>query len=95
MAYRAEEGDKYIVQTKEQADHSFQYTVAAACIDGRLMPEQYRPERIISANVQTLLHKVTVRSDPGLTRRYPEECVDENHGEHEKWSQMINRIEGL
>jgi 2-methylcitrate dehydratase len=69
-----EEGDKYTVKTKEQADHSLQYVTAVACLDGRVMPEQYLPERIVADDVQKLLRKVTVRSDPEFTRRFPEEC---------------------
>ena len=69
-----EEGDKYTVKTKEQADHSLQYVTAVACIDGRVTPEQYLPERIRAEDVQTLLRKVTVRSDAEITRRFPEEC---------------------
>ena len=32
--------------TKEEADHSLPYMVAVALLDGQVMPEQYRPERI-------------------------------------------------
>ena len=69
-----EEGDKYIVETKEQADHSLQYMVAAAFIDGRLTPEQYAPQRILAADVQTLLRKIVVRSNADFTRRFPDEA---------------------
>ena len=40
-----EEGDKTIVSTKEQADHSLPYMFAVAILDGRVMPEQYEQER--------------------------------------------------
>ncbi|MGD8867186.1 MAG: MmgE/PrpD family protein, partial [Gemmatimonadales bacterium] len=36
-----EEGDKSTVQTKEEADHSLPYMVAAALLDGDVMPAQY------------------------------------------------------
>ncbi|NIR52965.1 MAG: MmgE/PrpD family protein, partial [Phycisphaerae bacterium] len=35
-----EEGDKTIVRTKEEADHSLQYMTAVALLDGQVMPEQ-------------------------------------------------------
>ncbi len=35
-----EEGDKTVVRTKEQADHSLPYLVAVAILDGQVMPEQ-------------------------------------------------------
>ncbi len=57
-----EEGNKNIVRTKEEADHSLPYLVAVAILDGQVMPEQYRPVRIQSQDVQTLLRKVTVQA---------------------------------
>lgn len=68
-----EEGDKTIVQTKEEADHSLQYMVAAALLDGTVMPEQYRPERIKSEDIQSLLQKVTVRPNAEYSDRFPDE----------------------
>ncbi len=56
-----EEGDKTIVRTKVEADHSLQYMVAVALLDDQVLPEQYRPERIQSQDVQTLLRNVVVR----------------------------------
>lgn len=68
-----DEGDKTIVRTKEQADHSLQYMVAAALCDGELLPAQYAAQRILASDVQSLLHRVTVRPDPGFSARFPEE----------------------
>src|SRR5213595_1258333 len=55
-----EEGDKRIVRTKEEADHSLPYMLAAALIDGQVQPEQYAPERIVARDVQDLLRAVTI-----------------------------------
>ena len=41
-----EEGDKTAVHTKEEADHSLQYMVAVALLDGQVLPAQYEPDRI-------------------------------------------------
>lgn len=68
-----EEGDKTIVRTKEEADHSLPYMVAVAILDGQVMPEQYAPERILREDVQALLRKVVVRPRDELSRRFPEE----------------------
>jgi len=68
-----DEGDKTAVSTKEEADHSLPYVVAAALLDGRLMPEQYEPERIARADVQALLRRVRVRPDESLSARFPAE----------------------
>lgn len=67
------EGDKTIVRTKEEADHSLQYMVAAAALDGRVLPETYRPERIAAQDVQSLLRRVEVVPDPGMSARFPAE----------------------
>lgn len=68
-----EEGDKTIIRTKEEADHSLQYMAAAALLDGGLMPEQYSALRIESSDVQKLLQRITVRPDGDFSRRFPEE----------------------
>ena len=68
-----EEGDKTTVSTKEQADHSLPYVLAVAILDGQVMPEQYAPERIQRADVQTLLRKVSVLPRKLLSERFPGE----------------------
>jgi len=68
-----EEGDKTLVQTKEEADHSLPYLIAVALLDGQVMPGQYRPERILSRDVQALLPKVTARPSEEYSRRFPDE----------------------
>jgi 2-methylcitrate dehydratase len=68
-----EEGDKSIVSTKEQADHSLPYVLAVALIDGQVMPEQYKPERIRREDVQILLRKISVEPRPSFSKRFPKE----------------------
>jgi 2-methylcitrate dehydratase len=68
-----EEGNKNIVRTKEEADHSLPYLVAVAILDGQVMPEQYRPVRIQSQDAQALLRKVTVKPSADYSRRFPDE----------------------
>jgi 2-methylcitrate dehydratase len=68
-----EEGDKHRVSSKEEADHSLPYLLAAALLDGQVLPEQYLPERIAADDVQHLLRRVAVRPDPELSRRFPAE----------------------
>lgn len=67
-----EEGDKRIVRTKEEADHSLPYMLAVALLDGELQPEQYAPERIVAADVQDLLRKVTITPDAEFSARFPQ-----------------------
>lgn len=53
-------GDRQLVETKEQGDHSLFYVVAAALLDGDVYPDQFEPERIERNDVQELLKKITV-----------------------------------
>jgi 2-methylcitrate dehydratase len=46
-----EEGDKTVVRTKEQADHSLPYVLAVALLDGQVMPQQYELERIVRPDI--------------------------------------------
>jgi 2-methylcitrate dehydratase len=66
-----EEGDKTMVCTKEEADHSLHYMVAVAILDGQVMPEQYKPERIQREDVQNLLKKIHVRPDAAFSELFP------------------------
>lgn len=68
-----EEGDKTIVRTKEEADHSLHYMVAAALLDGQVLPAQYEAERIVRDDVQSLLRKVLVRPSEEFSRGFPDE----------------------
>jgi 2-methylcitrate dehydratase len=68
-----EEGDKTLVRTKEEADHSLPYLVAVALLDGQVMPEQYQPDRIRSQDVQSLLRRVTIKPSADYSERFPDE----------------------
>lgn len=66
-----EEGDKTLVRNKEEADHSLNYMMAVALLDGQVLPAQYEPERIIREDVQSLLRKVGIRPREEYSRRFP------------------------
>ena len=66
-----EEGDKKQVETKEQADHSLPYLIAAALLDGKVMPEQYAAGRIGRSDVQRLLRKVFVTPNAEYSAQFP------------------------
>lgn len=68
-----EEGDKTIVRVKEEADHSLQYMVSAALLDGQVMPAQYEPERIEADDIQSLLQKVKVSPRQEYSDCFPDE----------------------
>jgi 2-methylcitrate dehydratase len=60
-----------VIRTKKWADHSLPYLLAAALLDGDVMPAQFAPDRIVSSDVQTLLKKVSVRPNHEYTDQYP------------------------
>jgi len=68
-----EEGDKTIVRTKEEADHSLQYMVSAALLDGQVMPAQYEQQRIEADDIQSLLQKIEVSPKQEFSNRFPAE----------------------
>ena len=68
-----EEGAKTEVRTKEEADHSLNYIVAVALLDGQVMPEQYLPDRIARGDVQSLMRRITIRPRDDYSRRFPDE----------------------
>ncbi|MEO7006090.1 MAG: MmgE/PrpD family protein [Terrimesophilobacter sp.] len=68
-----EEGDKHSIRTKEEADHSLPYLLAAALLDGEVNPAQFAPERIVADDIQRLLAVVNVAPDDGFSTRFPAE----------------------
>ncbi len=68
-----EEGSKYGVKTKEEADHSLQYIVSAAILDGNVLPSAYAAERILRPDIQALHRKVVVRPKKEYSDRFPNE----------------------
>src|SRR5690625_1041519 len=70
-----EEGGKKNIGTKEEADHSLPYMMAAMILDGNVLPAQYEPERIQSEDIQTLLQKVEVKEKKEYSDRFPREMV--------------------
>lgn len=70
-----EEGDKKTIRYKEEADHSLPYMLAAAYLDGQVMPDQYEADRITSDDIQNLLQKVDVEEVEEYSERFPEEMA--------------------
>ena len=68
-----EEGDKTLVFSKEDADHSLPYLIAVALLDHAVMPAQFASRRLQRADVQSLLCRVSVRGLPDFSAHFPEE----------------------
>ncbi|MGO1184078.1 MAG: MmgE/PrpD family protein [Micrococcaceae bacterium] len=67
-----EEGDKRSIRTKEEADHSLPWMVAAALLDGEVTPDQYTPERIVAEDVQTLMGRIAIEENPDFSAQFPD-----------------------
>jgi len=57
--------------TKESADHSMYYYVAAAAIDRDLGPRQFELSRINSGDIRHLIEKISIEWDPSLDSQWP------------------------
>jgi 2-methylcitrate dehydratase len=62
---------KYDPQTKETADHSLPYVIAAAIADRQVTPLQFTPEKIGDPLIREQLKKVVVVADPEIEKVFP------------------------
>lgn len=69
----AVEPEKWDPQTRETADHSIPYLVAAAFQDGSVTPASFTPERVRDPGLRPLIAKMTLHEDPEYTARFPTE----------------------
>ncbi len=64
--------EKWDPKTRETADHSLPYIVAAALIDGKIWLETFKPERYLAEDVRKLMRKMKVEVDPKADELYPD-----------------------
>jgi 2-methylcitrate dehydratase len=62
---------KYDPRTKETADHSLPYVIAAALVDRQVTPAQFEMKRIMDGTIRTQLRKVEVVADPEIEKVFP------------------------
>ena len=62
---------KYDPRSKETADHSLPYVIAAAVVDRRVTPEQFTQEKIMDPAIRAQLGKVKVIADPEIEALFP------------------------
>jgi 2-methylcitrate dehydratase len=62
---------KYDPRTKETADHSLPYCIAAALVDRQMTPVQFTMERIMDSRIRAQLSKVKVVADPEIEAVFP------------------------
>ncbi len=62
---------KYDPRSKETADHSLPYVIAAALVDRQVTPAQFTPEKIMDPQIRAQLRKVEVVGDPEIEKVFP------------------------
>jgi 2-methylcitrate dehydratase len=62
---------KYDPRTKETADHSLPYVVAAAIVDRQVTPAQFADAKIMDPKIREQLKKVEVVADPEIEKVFP------------------------
>ncbi len=62
---------KYDPRSKETADHSLPYVIAAAVADRQVTPAQFEQEKIMDPKIRAQLNKVEVVADPEIEKVFP------------------------
>jgi 2-methylcitrate dehydratase len=62
---------KYDPHTKETADHSLPYVIAAALVDRQVTPTQFTMQKIMDAKIRQQLQKIEVVADPEIEKVFP------------------------
>jgi len=62
---------KYKPTTKETADHSLPYCIAAALVDGAVLPSSFEEQRLKDPRIRDLLGKIKVVADPEIDAMFP------------------------
>ena len=62
---------KYDPHTKETADHSLPYVIAAALAERQVTPAQFTMEKIMDPKIRAQLKKVEVVADPEIEKVFP------------------------
>jgi len=62
---------KYDPRTKETADHSLPYVIAAALVERQVTPVQFTMEKIMDPKIRAQLQKVEVVADPEIEKVFP------------------------
>ncbi len=63
---------KYDPRSKETADHSLPYVIAAAIVDRQVTPKQFTQDRIMDERIRAQLGKVEVVADAEIEAVFPE-----------------------
>ncbi len=69
----ATEPTKWDPKTRESADHSIPYMVAAAFLDGAVGPATFTSQKISDPEIKNLISKITIEENEAFTAKYPGE----------------------
>jgi 2-methylcitrate dehydratase len=64
--------EKWHPKTRETADHSLPFCVAAALTDGKISPHSFSRHRLTDPNLLTLMQKIQVEEVKDFSERYPD-----------------------
>lgn len=64
---------KYIIDSRETADHSLPYCIAAAVVARELTPAQFSKEALANAEILATVPKVKAKLEPSFESRFPAE----------------------
>jgi len=67
------EPEKWDPKTRETADHSIPFLVAAAFQEGEVTPGSFTPQKIADATKRETMSKMTMSEDPEFTAKFPSE----------------------
>ena len=88
--------ERWNPQTRETADHSLPYCVAAALMDGTITMDSFSIKRIKDKKLHSLLQNVTVTEDKQLTKNYPKKLSNRIiiHTSHRKYVKQVDYPRG-
>ncbi|MCP4631502.1 MAG: MmgE/PrpD family protein [candidate division Zixibacteria bacterium] len=68
---------KYKPESKETADHSLPYCIAAAIADHQVTPKQFKDEKLRDPRIRGLLNKIKAVADEGFENAFPaKQCTE-------------------
>lgn len=62
--------EKWNPQTREEAENSMAYVVAASLLDGDITYDSFDEKRVLANDIKTLIHKIDVMEDAEITKAH-------------------------
>lgn len=68
----ASDPERWAPKSRETADHSVPFCVAAALLDGAITPDTFDTKRFLDPDIVQLMKKIHLHEDPEFTNQYPD-----------------------